>query len=114
MRWRFYGDMALRAISLFAGVGGLDLGVGAVLDTRVVCYVEGEAAAAATLVARMEDGALDEAPVWGDAATFDGKPWRGAVDCIMGGFPCQVRAIGNGVVPMQAAACIAALLGRLR
>jgi DNA (cytosine-5)-methyltransferase 1 len=32
---------------------------------------------------------LDEAPIWDDVTTFDGHQWRGAVDCIVGGFPCQ-------------------------
>jgi DNA (cytosine-5)-methyltransferase 1 len=37
----------------------------------------------------MEDKALDEAPVWSNLKTFDGKPWRGLVDTIIGGYPCQ-------------------------
>ena len=37
----------------------------------------------------MEDGALDDAPVWSDVCTFDARAWRGAVDCVIGGFPCQ-------------------------
>jgi DNA (cytosine-5)-methyltransferase 1 len=54
-----------------------------------VCYVEREAFAAATLVARMEDQALDHAPVWDDVASFDGTPWRGKVHLVSGGYPCQ-------------------------
>lgn len=92
--------MALRPriLSLFAGVAGLDLGLKiAMPGSRVVCYVEREAYAAATLVARMEDSALDQAPVWDDVGTFDGKPWRGAVDLICGGFPCQdISCAGKG------------------
>lgn len=56
---------------------------------RTVCYIEREARSAALLVARMEDEALDDAPVWDDAATFDGKPWNGIVDFISAGIPCQ-------------------------
>ena len=41
------------------------------------------------LAARFADGSLDDAPVWSDVCTFDGKPWRGLVDGIVGGFPCQ-------------------------
>ena len=82
--------MALRAISLFSGVGGLDLSFRiASQESRVVCYVEGEAYAASVLVARMEEGSLDKAPIWSDARTFDGFPWRGRVDIVFGGFPCQ-------------------------
>ena len=69
----------LFALSLCAGAGGLDLGVRITEPrARTVCYVEREAYAAACLVARMEDAALDRAPVWDDVATFDGRPWRGA------------------------------------
>ena len=37
----------------------------------------------------MEDGSLAEAPIWDDLRTFDGRPWRGVVDCIAAGLPCQ-------------------------
>ena len=37
----------------------------------------------------MEDGSLDDAPVWSDVRTFDGRTWRGVVDLIVAGFPCQ-------------------------
>lgn len=81
-------NVALRSISLFAGGGGLDLGLEA-SGVVTVCRVEHEAYAAAVLAARSEDGALDPAPVWSDVSTFDGRPWRGRVDLIAGGFPCQ-------------------------
>ena len=36
-------------------------------------------------------------PIWDDVRTFDGKPWRGKIDCICGGFPCQdISAAGKG------------------
>ncbi|MEM1024763.1 MAG: DNA cytosine methyltransferase, partial [Myxococcota bacterium] len=28
-------------------------------------------------------------PIWDDVTTFDGRPWRGAVDLVTAGFPCQ-------------------------
>ena len=77
-------------IALCAGVGGLELGLKiAEPDSRTVCFVEREVFAASLLVARMEDKALDHAPVWDDVKSFDGKPWRGRVHCITGGYPCQ-------------------------
>jgi DNA (cytosine-5)-methyltransferase 1 len=60
-----------------------------------VGYVERESYAAATLVARMEDAALDCAPVWDDVATFDGRSWRGLVDIIHGGYPCQPFSVAG-------------------
>ena len=87
--------MALRALSLFAGVGGLDLAVGLARECRVVCYVERECYAASVLAARMADETLDEAPVWSDVATFDGKPWRGAVDLITASPPCQPYSVAG-------------------
>ena len=71
-------------------MGGLDLAVGlAVPGSRSVLYVEAEASAAAILAARMADGSLAPAAVWSDLGTFDGRPWRGVVDCLIAGLPCQ-------------------------
>jgi len=81
---------ALAGVALCAGVGGLELGLHiAEPSYRTVCYVEREAFPAATLVARMEDEALDQAPVWSDVTTFDGRPWRGRVHILTAGYPCQ-------------------------
>jgi DNA (cytosine-5)-methyltransferase 1 len=89
-------ERSLFGLSLCAGAGGLDLGLHiAVPGYRTVGYVEREAYAAATLVARMENAALDSAPVWDDVATFDGRPWRGLVDIIHGGYPCQPFSIAG-------------------
>ena len=93
--------MALRprlGIELFAGAGMLGVAVElAFPGARPVCYVEREAYAAAALVARMEEKALAPAPVWSDVASFDGRPWRGVVDYVSGGFPCQdISGAGRG------------------
>jgi DNA (cytosine-5)-methyltransferase 1 len=37
----------------------------------------------------MEEKAMDQAPIWDDINTFSGIEWRGIVDCITAGFPCQ-------------------------
>lgn len=86
--------MALRAringLALCAGIGGIELGLrAAVPGFKTVCYVESNAYAAAVIAARMEEKALDPAPIWDDLATFDCRPWRGVVDCVTAGFPCQ-------------------------
>jgi len=51
--------------------------------------VEIETFAIANLVAKMEAGELDAAPVWTDIKTFSAHPFRGLVDIISGGYPCQ-------------------------
>lgn len=77
-------------ISLYSGGGGLDIGFRmAVPEARAVCYVEHEASAAALLVDHMQAGLLDDAPCWTDALTFNSRPWRGRVDWLIGGPPCQ-------------------------
>lgn len=80
----------LRALHLCSGYGGFELGLRlAGVDAVTVCHVERDAYAAATLVARMAETHLDSAPIWDDLTTFDGEPWRGRVDIITAGFPCQ-------------------------
>jgi len=78
----------MRELALFAGAGGGILG-GKLLGWRTVCAVECDPYAASVLVARQNDGTLDPFPVWDDVRTFDGRPWRGIVDVVSGGFPCQ-------------------------
>lgn len=80
----------IAGISLCSGVAGLELGISlAVPGYRTVCHVEGEAYAAGVLAARMEDQAISQAPIWSDVRTFDGRPWRGVVDIVTAGYPCQ-------------------------
>jgi len=83
-------------LALFAGAGGGILG-GHLLGWRTVCAVEWEAYPASVLCARQNDGFLESFPIWDDVQTFDGKPWRGIVDVVSGGFPCQdISAAGKG------------------
>ena len=89
-------DGALRELALFAGAGGGVLG-GKLLGWRTVCAVERDAYAAQVLAQRQNDGILEAFPIWSDVQTFDGRPWRGIVDVISGGFPCQdISVAGKG------------------
>jgi DNA (cytosine-5)-methyltransferase 1 len=86
----------LNELALFAGAGGGILG-GHLLGWRTVCAVEWEPYPASVLCARQNDGLLPPFPIWDDVQTFDGKPWRGIVDVVSGGFPCQdISAAGKG------------------
>lgn len=89
-------DGCLRELALFAGAGGGILG-GKLLGWRTVCAVERDAYAAAILAQRQADGCCEAFPIWSDVETFDGRPWRGIVDVVSGGFPCQdISAAGKG------------------
>ena len=86
----------LNELALFAGAGGGILG-GHLLGWRTVCAVEFDRYAASVLMARQNDGCLPPFPIWDDVRTFDGRPWRGRVDVVSGGFPCQdISAAGQG------------------
>tara|TARA_R110002074_G_scaffold257703_1_gene430173 strand:- start:87 stop:902 length:816 start_codon:yes stop_codon:yes gene_type:complete len=77
-------------LSLCSGYEGIGLGLRRVLpNLREIAYVEREGFAAANLVAKMEAGALDAAPVFTDVKTFPYRKFRGLVDILSGGFPCQ-------------------------
>ena len=87
-------------LAICAGGGGLELGLSLVLGSshRVVCYVEREAYAAATLVTRMAEGALADAPVWDDLTTFTGdvaSPFVDKIDLLSGGIPCQPHSVAG-------------------
>jgi DNA (cytosine-5)-methyltransferase 1 len=67
------------------------------LGWRTVCAVECDPYAAGVLLARQNGGTLAAFPVWDDVRTFDGKAWRGRVDVVSGGFPCQdISIAGTG------------------
>jgi len=86
----------MNELALFAGAGGEILG-GHLLGWRTVCAVEWEPYPTSVLIARQNEGVLAPFPIWDDVRTFDGRPWRGLVDVVSGGFPCQdISAAGKG------------------
>jgi DNA (cytosine-5)-methyltransferase 1 len=78
----------MNELALFAGAGGGIL-ASKLLGWRTVCAVEINGYARRVLAARQNDGTIPAFPIWGDIRTFDGNPWRGLVDVVSGGFPCQ-------------------------
>jgi DNA (cytosine-5)-methyltransferase 1 len=86
----------LRTLHLFAGAGGGIL-ADILLGHQPVCAVEIEPYCQQVLHARQQDGSLPWFPIFADVKEFDGRPWRGRVDVVCGGFPCQdISLSGKG------------------
>ena len=84
----------MNELHLFAGAGGGILG-GELLGHTTVCAVEIEHYPRQVLLQRQRDGILPKFPIWDDVQTFDGTPWRGKVDVVCGGFPCQDLSVAG-------------------
>ena len=83
-------DSTQNIISFCTGYGGIELGLRrAGVDVRVVCNVEIEAFVQANLVAKIEEGLMDDAPIYTDLKTFPAEIFRGKIHGIIGGYPCQ-------------------------
>lgn len=77
-------------LSLCSGYEGIGLGLRRVLpNLREIAYVEREGFPVANLVAKMEAGDLDAAPVFTDVKTLPYRKFSGLVDILSCGFPCQ-------------------------
>ncbi len=77
-------------LSLCAGGGGLDLGIMLAepgFHTRA--FVEWESYPRAVLIAAQRAGYFAPAPIWDDLRSFDARPFRGAFDIVLAGYPCQ-------------------------
>jgi len=87
----------MNELPLFSGAGGGILG-GKLLGWKTIYAVEIDSFAACILCVRQNDGLLMPFPIWSDVCRFDGRPWRGLVDVVSGGFPCQdISSAGKGV-----------------
>lgn len=86
----------MNELALFAGAGG-GLLASKLLGWSTVCAVEIEPYCRKVLIQRQKDKILERFPIWDDVRTFDGKPWKGIIDVISGGFPCQdISKAGKG------------------
>jgi len=105
VRWDGGAGMRPRLGSMFSGAGGLDLAIHAALDAETVfvadvCrfdkdgsvgHYEPHRSPCSILAHRFPD-----VPNLGDVSLIDWGPWRGVVDIICAGFPCQdVSVAGN-------------------
>jgi len=83
-------DNTQNIISFCTGYGGIELGIKrAGVDVRTVVNVEIEAFCCANLVAKIEEGRMDDAPIYTDLKTFPAEIFRGKISGLIGGYPCQ-------------------------
>lgn len=77
-------------LSMCSGYEGMGRGLrGLFPNMREIAYVEREGYACANLVAKIEEGELSEAPIFTDVKEFPYGKFRGCVDILSAGFPCQ-------------------------
>lgn len=79
----------LTAISIGPGIRGIERGIERIVRLEHLAYVEIEAFIIENLVAQMERGVLAPAAIWSDAKTLPCEPFRGIVDILLAGYPCQ-------------------------
>lgn len=77
-------------LSMCSGYEGMGRGLRGIFpNLREIAYVERESYAAANLVAKIEEGSMAEALVFTDVKEFPYGKFRGCVDILSAGFPCQ-------------------------
>lgn len=82
-------------MDLFSGIGGISLALKEWVTP--LAYCETDAYCQAVLLSRMAEESLCNAPIWDDVKTLDGTIFKGEIDIIYGGFPCQdISVAGKG------------------
>lgn len=77
-------DRKLRVLDLFSGIGGFSLGLERTGGFETVAFCEIEPFPQQVLRKHWP-----EVPIYEDVRTLDGEQFRGSIDVICGGFPCQ-------------------------
>lgn len=77
-------------VEWFFGYGGNHLGLKRIIpNMRTIAVCEIEANAIENILAKMEKGYLEPAPIWNDCKTFPGEPFKDRVDLFVASYPCQ-------------------------
>ena len=79
----------LKVLSLFAGIGGIDLGLESTGRFETIQFVEYEPFCQHILRRHWPD-----VPIWGDVKTFDPDSC-GDIDLLCGGYPCQPFSVAG-------------------
>lgn len=76
---------------------GLERGIESALGTtlRVASFVEIEAVILENLLAGMEAGVVDAAPMWANLKTFPYQEFHGRIHGFIGGYPCQPFSVAG-------------------
>lgn len=84
-------DTPITIVEMCAGYGGIGLGLRRIFGEklRTIAYSEIEASPCELLLARMEEGQLDAAPIWTDLKSFPWQEFHGLVSILVAGYPCQ-------------------------
>src|SRR5688500_7095349 len=89
----------MRELSLFSGAGGGLLASKWLLGWMTVAYVEINDYCQRVLRQRIDDGLLDDAPIFGDIRAFIAEgyadAYQGMADVVTGGFPCQPFSVAG-------------------
>lgn len=83
----------LHGLSLFSGIGGIDLGLSPWV--RTVAYCELDEHAQWVLCTQMERGQLDYADIYHDVRKLRAADLSSQIDAITGGFPCQDLSVAG-------------------
>lgn len=81
-------------LDLFSGAGGAAY-FAKLKGFTTIGYVENDEYCQKVIKQRIEDGIFNDAPIFSDVRTFDGRPYCGKVDLITGGFPCQPFSVAG-------------------
>ena len=87
----------LNGLSLFSGIGGLDVALSGYV--RPIAYCEIDAYCQGVLLSKMHERSIDRAPIWDDIRSLSGKQFISrSIDMLYGGFPCQdISVAGHGI-----------------